>query len=106
MSTIRCASPNSDKPIKHFNNINSVTNEDSSKSINIYDITFYINRSLKQYEIDEILENIWKLKPNYKFPITEYNKKKFNFNFYGYIVNWLSNSKKLDDAFCKCCVAF
>jgi len=78
--TKRCAS---NKPIKNFNTTN-LTSEDPNKQINILcDIGHYINRSLKQHEIEEILEKILKPELNYKFLVTEKNK---NFNIYSYIV--------------------
>lgn len=64
-----------DKPIKYFNNTSYLTTEDLNKLINIYDITFYINRSLKQCKIKKVLEKIWKPEPNYKFPVIKHNKK-------------------------------
>jgi len=61
-----------------------IINEDPNKQINILcDIGHYINRSLKQDEIEEILDKILKPELNYKFLVTEKNK---NLNIYSYVV--------------------
>lgn len=101
-----CLSPNVDEPNKRFIT-STITSKDQNKPINMYDIGHYINRSLKQHEIEEILKKIWKPDQNYKFPITEQNKKKLKFQYtWLHSFNWLSYSAKFDGVFCKFCVAF
>ena len=49
---------------------------DSTNFMNVYDIGFYINRTLSQNEISDIMNNLWVPDINYKFPIKMYMKKK------------------------------
>lgn len=75
ISTKSCALLYLDKPIKYFHNTSCLTTDDSNKPLNIYHI--YINRSLKQYENEGILEKELEIQSNHKFSVTEHNKKKF-----------------------------
>jgi len=43
--------------------------------MNVYDIGFYINRTLSHDEISYIMNNLWVPDINYKFPIKMYMKK-------------------------------
>jgi len=84
---------------------------DSTNVMNIYDIGFYINRTLSQNEISDVMNNLWVPDINYKFPIKMYMKKNKQVNLkfqYSWLLKypWLCYSEKKYGAFCKFCVAF
>jgi len=67
----------------------------------------FTNRLLKQHEIKEILQKIWKSENNFQLSVTVNCKKVLRFQ-YSWLskFTWQAYSSKLDGEFCKFCVAF
>ncbi|KAE9522954.1 hypothetical protein AGLY_016585 [Aphis glycines] len=74
---------------------------------------FYVNRSLTDVEIGEILKKMWKPEPTFEFPNTvifsgkDKRSKNLKFQYrWLHTFPWLAYSAKLDGAFCTFYVAF
>jgi len=81
--------------------------------LNNFDIGFYVNRSLTDIDIGEILKKMWKPEPTFEFPNTvifsgkDKRSKNLKFQYrWLYTFPWLAYSAKLDGAFCTFCVTF
>ena len=82
----------------------------SRDEVDKYDIGLhYMNsRSMNDNEIYELIQNVWKPSPTFRFPITieaQSRKRCFQYNYLQQY-SWLAYSKYLDACFCLPCVLF